>query len=375
MKKQMGEQMEEQMELLQLKPRKETVHIENKEFCLKVDSRPSIPYTEIKHIIHTGTITNALQKIIDTSLEKTIRQVFPKYYTSFINANIQGNINIGINDDGIITGIPSKTLTRNFVLQCIQKACVHITSPIESIMKSIQFDVIPLAITPLITRSPIYQVGNTIHTKLAQYERERTFMETTNQQYNRDHKLWSEKKSRYNCKLQKLINDPSTRQELVAFIQTHKKYVPPKGIQKVQQIITRLKTTDIISVPCGIKLIPFKSTKTCPLMDNVFFWLLWFQNHHLTALQTVKPKKPKLLRLDHPWLILVRLRDMIPAFVKSNIQYYVIKIKIDMCRKNLTNTQQPICFYLSKKRKNFHVTKWSRKKRVLSDGQPACVDF
>ena len=317
------------MELLQLTPKKETVNEENKEFCLKVGSKPATPlmsYNEIKHIIHTGTITTKLQTMIDGSLEKTIRDVFPKYYSSFINANIPGCINIGINDDGIITGIPSPTLTRQFVRQCITKACARIAAPIESIMKSIRFKVVPLTISPVIAQSPVYKIGNTIYAKLVQYEQQRSAMEKADQQYKLDHKTWSDQKNRYNCKLQKLINDPSTRLELIAFIQTHQSTVPPMGVIPVQQIIARLKTTESISVPCGIKLIPFKSTATCPLMDNIYFWLLWYQNHNLFALQKTKPEKPKRSRMYHPWLSLVCMRDLIPAFLKSKIQYYVIKI-------------------------------------------------
>ena len=86
-------------------------------------------------------------------------------------------------------------------------------------------------------------------------------------------------------------------------------------------------------------------------------------------MQAIKPIKPRRTRLYHLWLMLVCLRDMTPAFTKAKVSYYVVKIVIQP-----TTFTKTVSFHLSKKRKRNHVSKWTCKKRVLSEGQPACVD-
>ena len=369
----------------------ESLDREYKEFCLKVNSTPSVPYDEIKHIIQTGTITNALQDLINDSLAKTIVRVFPKYYASFANANLNGTLYIGVNDHGIITGIPSTAMTTTqFIQDCINKAFINLTTPKETILASTELDIVPLTVTKSTKQSPLYKLGTTIQSRLTQYEQQKAANDQASQDYTARHAAWLTRKSRYNCKLTRLVNEPSTRQELRRFILDHLATVDKTGLATVKSIVKRLKTTETIPVPCGIKLIPYKSTLTCPRMDSIYYWLLKFQNTNLESLQAIKPYKPNRSRLHHPWLALRCLRDMIPAFTQAKVVYYLLKISIkppmstiqsihssrpvQPVGKKDTSSAHPVSFHLSKKRKRHHISKWTCKKRVLSDGQPACVD-
>ena len=354
----------------------ESLDREYKEFCLKVGSTPSVPYDELKHIIHTGTITNALQDLINDSLTKTITRVFPKYYASFANANLNGTLYIGVNDHGIITGIPSTAMTTQFIQDCIKKACINLTTPTKTILASTQLDIVPLTVTQSTKQSPLYKLGTTIQSRLTHYEQQNAANDQALQDYTARHAAWLKSKSRYNCKLTRLVNEPSTRQELRQFILDRLATVDKAGLATVKSIVERLKTAETIPVPCGIKLIPYKSTLTCPRMDSIYYWLLKFQNTNLESLQAIKPVKPKRSRLHHPWLALRCLRDMIPAFTQAKVAYYLVKISIKPPVSTIqsTHSTMPVGFHLSKKRKRHHISKWTCKKRVLSDGEPACVD-
>jgi len=372
----------------------ETLGKEYKEFCLKTPTTPLVPYDEIKHIIKSGTITPALQNIIDDSIHVTINQVFPKYFTSYKNSHMSGSIYIGVNDDGIVTGIPSTSLTTQYVKKCLDDACTRIMACKNAIMSSITFQVIPLKVGPTIQSSPIYRKGTDVANTITKYEQDKTNIDTTFRQYKLDHQAWMKKKSRYNCKLTTVMNDPSTRRELIAFIQKHLKEgkVPEHDAANVYKIIKQLDTMDYIDVPGGPQLVPYKDPSR-PRRDNVYFWLLKYQNHNLDLLQAVKPRKPPVKRLYHPWVSLVCLRHMIPSFTRSNVKYFMIKINVKHNNKegnhgvqnSLSTTMyssalfnKPLVFQESKKRKkNISFNRYICKKRVLSkvNGEPSCVDI
>ena len=80
----------------------ESLYVEFKEFCLQEE-------TEVDYsIVKTGIITN--KEKFNNDIYKNIRIYFykylPKYISAFINSNIKGQLIIGVNDFGEVTGIP-----------------------------------------------------------------------------------------------------------------------------------------------------------------------------------------------------------------------------------------------------------------------------
>lgn len=367
----------------------ETLYREYKEFCLKTTTSPTIPYHEIKHIIESGTITPSLQDIINESIHTTITQVFPKYFTSYANSQINGSIYIGVNDDGVITGIPSGSLTVQYVEKCLRDACAYILASMASIMSSTTVQVIPLAINSAMESSPIYQNGINVANTVTKYEKDKAELDCLIRQYKISHQEWMNKKSRYNCKLFKLLNETPTRRELIDFIKANlnRGEVPTNEIMDVCNVIKTLKQNQKIHIPTGKQLEPYKDSSN-PRRENVYFWLLKFQQYHLSSLQKLKPQKPPIKRLHHPWVSLLCLRNMIPSFTRSKVGYYMIKINVchrdsqkDAHNSSLSLSRwrkEPILFHELKKRKNNMVLKrYICKKRVLSDsnGEPSCVDI
>ena len=83
--------------------------IEFKEFILKIDPTSFFENEDIKNMVCTGKVLPNFNDIIMHNLIHYFKFYLPKYISAFGNmrdSSESGNIYIGINDFGEITGIP-----------------------------------------------------------------------------------------------------------------------------------------------------------------------------------------------------------------------------------------------------------------------------
>ena len=94
---------------------RENLHNEFKEFCIRSEICPDLLSTnDIKQILIKGIpktkndciIISNFNLLVINSIQSYIEWYLPKYFCAFLNAQIKGNIYIGIDDYGEITGIP-----------------------------------------------------------------------------------------------------------------------------------------------------------------------------------------------------------------------------------------------------------------------------
>ena len=86
---------------------KESLHNEYKEFCIKSNIYDHYRSEELNNIIRTGKIDKCFNNIINENLQLYFNIYVPKYASAFSNSNVKnGNIQIGVNDQAEVTGIP-----------------------------------------------------------------------------------------------------------------------------------------------------------------------------------------------------------------------------------------------------------------------------
>ena len=85
----------------------ETLQNEYKEFCIKTNIYNYYTQEELDDIIKTGKLTKQFNNMILDNLKLYCDIYVPKYASAFTNSRIKnGNIQIGVNDHGEVTGIP-----------------------------------------------------------------------------------------------------------------------------------------------------------------------------------------------------------------------------------------------------------------------------
>ena len=101
----------------------ETESIELKEFCLKIGCESIFEQCEIIEIMRNGYMSDALHDLILKNVQLYINLIIPKYMACFVNSNIQGEIYLGIDDFGIVSGIPTKNGITEKQINIMLKDC------------------------------------------------------------------------------------------------------------------------------------------------------------------------------------------------------------------------------------------------------------
>ena len=171
-------------------------------------------------------------------------------------------------------------------------------------------------------------------------------------QYHKQKKEWLCKIQKYETKLHNIINNMSTRFELIEYILNHFKNEIPNNIQKIIKI---LLVQQYIYVP--IKQVALlKNDKS-----NIFYWLTRFKDYKLDKLLQERPTKPTKLVHMYPYIILKRLSPLRFLFYNNNknIKYYIIKITLNNIYKS--------CNY------KHNGNKWIYRRRDIYNTEPISI--
>lgn len=223
----------------------ERLNTEYKQFCLK-SSSILLENDEIREIIKSGVINTNLSNLISNSLKDYILFILPKYIATFSNSNIDGKLIFGIDDTGIITGIPSIRPFRLDKIKIMVKKSIkdNLSSevPKEDIFKNIKITIKKLEID-----KQIYKYDSDISESLLQtYINAQNDLERKKKKFSEDYYIWYQELLIYSTRLQNLVNKSRTRNEL-------KQYIIERNLEKekidVTNIINDLESDKIIEIP------------------------------------------------------------------------------------------------------------------------------
>ena len=208
---------------------KETVNIEFKEFCLRLSPSVIMNTNDILYMIHTGKWSDKMTYLIENNLKNYFEFMFPKYLASYWNSNINGNLVIGINDYGEITGIPFlNTMDESSVKKMVQtyindsiKNHIKTKVPIDTITSIISIKVHKLNVNIHLIEDEMKELFDTYQKKFIQFNNDMD-------QYVLDKSIWLGKMRQYSGKLFNSVNTTKIRKELIDFIekyQVENKYI------------------------------------------------------------------------------------------------------------------------------------------------------
>lgn len=299
---------------------KETIYREFKEFTIWMQFLSNKSEYQLSNIIEGNFDIKQFFSIIPENINLNLKKIIPKYCSCFINAGIRGEIYLGVNDNGICTGIPhieniNLIEINNYIIDVIKNNVRVQEEKIKTknIIKFTKVEIIHLDVN----NSDDY-ADNVDNILREFYDNNRKYNDKIELFYKKQLKFKKEMQI-YTTKLTTIINTTRTRKELINYV---KKNCKNKIVQ--ENIIKLLKTKKYIVSPTGNDIISIKNDNT-----HIIFWLLKFKDYMTTKLKKLKPRKPILKSSITPIVVVKKLTELTHRFLKLGIQYSLIKITID----------------------------------------------
>jgi len=340
----------------------ESLYNEFKEMSLKLDAMSFYDLEDIKSIIITGKIDETFNDLIIHNINHYFKFYLPKYISAFGNLqddldddteagkNTEGNLYIGINDMGEITGIPfNGELDDNMIneLKNSIKIFIH-TKEMDELFSKIKVDIIKLKINEDYLDDPIAEI---IEESIEKYK----FAKKLYLNFIKEQIKWIESMDYYNVRMSIYITDPIYRKKIANFIR--EKTINPKYLL----IADQLETNHKFKILTGYEIGEQKSD-----MNNVYHWITEYKDISIDIIKLQKPKRPYMnSNVDEVYQnqlqLLTNLRLRIVK-ANQNINYYILKISLP------TNYKHNISYSSLK----VGATLYS-KVRMLVDGSPCCL--
>ena len=247
----------------------------------------------------------------------------PKYIACYSHPHSTSNggeFYIGIDDDGVMHGIPYKgDLKINFkkiIDKIFEERLMSFKDDcINEYKQHVNIELIKLKTHPanLINHNQPYQ------SQPYQYYIDKvSTQEKIYHKYLLNKKKWEELFSQYTSKLHVLLNKENFRLEIIEYIRSN--------TSTNYDLIADLRTGKKYKQQTYTEISKIKDDKT-----NIFYWVIRFKDARISFLKNIKPKCPKLYYNDNtPNFILCNVPLMIPTWLERNtsLNLYIIKITI-----------------------------------------------
>lgn len=296
--------------------------------------------------MYCETNTFDFTELVRSSLEMYIKQYIPRYVSSFWNGGIEnGDLYIGVNDYGMIKGIPMKKVDKNEMYIWLQKTigkCKKKCMPKKySKNISITFELIPVSNPPKPTTF--------LHPDYIEYTRKKEAFEDRYRSFLKTYEDWKQRFSIINCKLVDIVNTPKYRVQLQNFI---------REMDPSNPIIHLLDTDFMLEYKSGDDMRSTHFNET-----NPYYWVTIFKDKWIDEYKKAKPVFTEIFYKNMPYNLLIG-GEMIPYWMNYNTEMnlYVVKINI-----NLKPTLEIMHYYDDICQKNIKC------KRVMDKGQPVCM--
>jgi hypothetical protein len=359
----------------------ETLYIEFKEFFLKLDIESFLSLEEIKKMMSSGKICIGFNEIILQNLYSYMRIFLPRYISAFGNSEEMkkpGELYIGINDYGEITGIPfDGDLDEDIVRNMLNKVKTMLSAGpksldsddevdedyfdfppekseqfISELLDSIKIEVIPCKIKPVFLHD---ESG----LEVADYVLKRNEYKKLYKEYILKHTAWTEEIFWYTTKIVTFSADKKNRCDLAQFLRKHEDY-ESLNLEALAQL---LESDEEIPALDGDELQLMKDKP-----ESVYYWIMYFKDLMVNKKRLERPLKPVMAYAlneeefySYIFRFLSKLRHKIVTYNPS-VKYYVLKFTIpsnlryDVYYTNLNSS----CI-------------WMKKIRALINGDPGCV--
>jgi len=327
---------------------KETLTKEYKEFslfkkCINITSRQAEIYCENKIFEFNDNVI--------ANLKQYIKEYIPKYACGFWNTGIEeGELIIGVNDLGLVKGIPYKETTP-FPIEYIKK---KIYKTIESFVytdseTSIRPDPIPIKIELIEVIPPPSPIEKN-HQDYTEYlSKKDVFLKKYNL-FLKTHQEWKEKYEIVNFKLVDIFNNPTTRNDL-------KEYVKLKDKDNI--VISILESDFQLEQISGENMRLLKLDK-----NNPYYWVTTYKDDFIDKYKKNRPLFTEIFSCSNvPYNLLTGVGDMIPYWLHHNSKMKLYIIRIILKKKNTGNIYS---YY------DNITNEWTSCKRMYEGGQPMC---
>lgn len=296
----------------------EQVDIEYKEFCLK--HLPYNYFTEDEIMkIFAGEWNHKLNEIIHQNIDLYIELYASKYVASFANSKLNGNLLIGCNDFGEITGIPY--LMKNDGDFDILKG--NIKTKVQRELKDKLSEAVSTKIE--IKRLKINKnfLDDEIKPLVAVYEKRMKEHKTLMRKFTRQKQQWMDKVLKYSAKLHILLNTDDIRKELIGFINYH---------NGNKEVVNLLNSSKYINPPSGNDM---KEVRDGNNHNSLAYWLAKFKDETLDEIMMAKPKRTKKQLPPSPSMLIHRLSLLRYAMSKNpNVVFFTIKLTVKPLKTN-----------------------------------------
>lgn len=326
---------------------KETLSKEYKEFSLFKKSLPlSIKQSEMYCESNMFDFNNDVM----VNLKQYIKEYIPRYACGFWNAGIEnGELIIGVNDFGLVKGIPYKgELDIDYLTSKIKKSidtrvCTKENIRPNLLSLNITVELISVESPPLPTEKFHPEYTDYLLKKSAFIEKYNAFVA----RYDK----WREEYDIINHKLVDIFNKKDTRQLLRNYISLHDEHNPVIGL---------IDSDFMLKQVTGNELKYLKMDT-----NNPYYWVTTYKDSMVEEYKKYKPVFTDVLsRSNTPYNLLISVGDMIPYWSNYNeLNLYILRVVFT------PNHNKDVFLYYNKE------TGWSGCKRTFEKDQPACIHF
>ena len=298
---------------------KEELATEFKEVCLKMALDLYMTKEEAEEIILKKIWNPKLSIAIQDTLEIYIRNIFPKYLSSFSCSNINGTLYFGVHDHGEITGVPFMgIIDKKWFIKTIENVLDNNIRGDEkkNILENINIEYEKLEIYDMLIEDEHSFLYN-------KYKNEQLNINNLKLEYNEKKVSWLLELSKYSRKLTEVLNSTESRFQMIEYIEERKDMFEDE--KDMNKIIDLLKKEEYIPIPDFDELQIRKKNK-----NDILYWLVTFKDYYTDKISKKRPTKPVYYRSYGPLQIISKLSLMRSIFSKINgVNYYLIKININ----------------------------------------------
>ncbi len=289
-----------------------------------------------------------------SSIRTYLQTYLPKYIATYSHPMTKisdGNICFGVDDDGIIYGIPYMgNIPKEIIQEEINKIFqnnlrVKSTSgsgsgsesehSSESILESyknlIEIDIVPIKKKKFNTTNDVYQ----------EYISRLNKMISKQQMYLSKKKTWENLIYSFTKKLHNMLNHFETRRDIIMFIKEKSRYQKKNFNTKYSSVYHLCDFRDYYDFISEIrsdfqygsmKYETIEEMKSNP--TNIFYWVTKWKDSKTSIIKSIKPVSPRInTNKNYPAFLLSQVHRMIPYWCTINpeLNLYMIKIKISGC--------------------------------------------
>lgn len=294
-------------------------------------------------------------KAILDNIKKSIKFYFLKYFTAFMNSELEiGELYYGINDDGKVVGFPYMgdfdiSVVSNMINTLLNDVHLRTSNTHEKLIDYYSIELIPVSYT--------YRASVDYYSIYAkQEENNRLIMK----EYYRIQKINTNCINLYSTKLVNIIKNDYTRKQLLDYIFHYLEYDNLMLYYHLKKKINNFNTDNIINHE---DIQEDKKNK-----EKVFYWLTRFKDDMLQYVVDNKPRKPHLTKKVNPNCTISMIEPMISNWMNYNpgLKLYMIKLtfypkKISIDKKDISYKHQGEYIYCTRS--------------IDSFGNPCCIPY